>query len=344
MQQEESITLAYDLKSKLADHLRLGYRLRRTATSLESNQVISFNAVADNLIEGFCEKCSMENISTDIADRIASMEGLMDDLKRFIFGKKKEHIERRVDAEPGIITKLEWYQKEMPALLAAFEGNVGTVSVSGQYSPVFKDAGNLPKKLHKDNAEYKALYTASIAKVKKWEMYFGKVDSAFKPFLGSADRVDEFEATLAKLVKDQPDSYLPSFNQPSNDFLGYGRAPFADKSGFVFESPVPSGNPIQLDSPSKKSVADLISVVNDSIALMLLVEDATLDRKISEDATDPPTRGYLGMSEEIDNLVNRAVFYHPVYEENNTYVLENINHRMTYLVSALIHYLMKVLK
>jgi hypothetical protein len=344
MQREESVTLANDLKNKIHAHLRTGYGLRHSVASLESSQIISFNAVADSLTDGLANKCSMESISTGIADRIASMESLMVDLKRFIFSKKKEVVERKADPEPDIITKLEWYQNTLPGLLAAYEDREGSVTIAGQYSPVFSDASNLVKKLQKDNSEYKSIFTAAMAKVKKWEVYLSKVENDLKGFRGSNDRVEEFKTALAKLVKGQPDSYLPSFKQPAHDFLGYVNMSFTDDEGFIFESPAPAASAIDVELPSKKFITDLVKAVNDTLALCLLAEDATLDRVLSEDPTDPPTRGYLGLTREIDELVNQAMFYHPVYEENNTYALENINHRLTYLLSALIHYLMKVLK
>ncbi len=60
------------------------------------------------------------------------------------------------------------------------------------------------------------------------------------------------------------------------------------------------------------------------------------------DATDPPLRGYIDF-DTIDRLVANALFLSDTFEDLNIAIYENLQTRLEYLISGIVHYLKKVL-
>lgn len=156
----EEIALAESLKEHLSAHLIKGYSLRRQP-SLESDDVLAFNSVADHLMNGLVDACSMESLSTSIDERIVSMEGLLDKIKGFISGKKKEVAKERSEDDIHLWDKLKWVNEVLPELVKKFEEKEGSVTVIGRFSPVFSRFDSLATDLAGDVAEYRKMHTSA---------------------------------------------------------------------------------------------------------------------------------------------------------------------------------------
>lgn len=339
----QELVLAEDLKRKLTEHILLGLDIRKRNVSLESSEVISYNAVADSLMNGFVEVISVEGLEDSFDDKIASMESLLSDIKGFIF--KKKRVEKQIektDDELPFWKKQEWIEDGLMDLIDRYVEDGREVNVAAKYSAVLTDIDSLAARLKADTTIYKTMIADFEKNYSNQVRFMARVEKEFRPFIGSNDKVDEFEAVMKKLVAAQPPQHIARFKEPNKDFLGYGRRPFIVKDEFEYAPPTPAGNEKTVKSPTAKQL-DEIATQLVSISNLLLdvgvLEDVLV---LGLDATDPPTRGYLGESDVIDDCVNKARFYHPVFEAGNNDLVENINKRIIHVIDAVVHYLKKL--
>lgn len=339
----QELTLAEDLKRKLTEHILLGLDIRKRNVSLESSEVIGYNAVADSLMNGFVEVISVEGLEDSFDDKIASMESLLSDIKGFIFKKKKvEKQIEKTDDELPFWKKQEWIENDLMKLVDGYKEDGREIKVAAKYAAVLSDIDSLARRLKADSAAYMMMLTEFEMDYSKQVKFINRVEKEFKPFIGSNDKVEEFEAVIKKLVASQPPQYIAKFKEPNKDFLGYGRRPFVVKGEFEYAPPAPTGSDKTIKSPTKKQLEEIAAQLVAMAEVLLEVGIMEDELVLGLDATDPPTRGYIGESDDIDDCINNAKFYHPIFEAGNNDLVENINKRIIHVIDAVVHYLKKL--
>lgn len=337
------LVLAENLKEKLTEHIILGLNMQKRSVSLESKEAIGFNAVADSLLKGHCEVASMETTVTDLSGKITSMENLLAEIKNFIFKKKKveKQVEKTEDELP-FWKKQEWIENGLMDLVNSYVETNREVKVSAKYSAVLSDIDSLAKRLKADASVYKTMIAAFELNYNNQVKFIRRVENEFRPFIGSDDKLEAFEKVMSKLVASQPPQYITKFKEPNKDFLGYGNRSFIVDGEFEYSPPAPTGREMTVKAPTAKQLEDIATYLVEMANVLLDVDVLEDVLVLGLDATDPPTRGYLGKSDVIDDCVNNAKFYHPVFEAGNNDIVENINKRIIHVIDAVVHYLKKL--
>lgn len=344
----EEIVLAESLKEHLSAHLIKGYSLRRQ-TSLESADVLAFNSIADHLMNGLVDGCSMESFSTSIDERIVSMEGLLDKLKGFIFGKKKEAVKERSEDDIHLWDKLKWVNETLPELVKNFEEKEGSVTVIGRFSPAFSRFDSLSTDLAGDIAEYRKMHTSAKPAISKCASFMNKLDRDMKKFYGDTDKLEEFDKFVLDAIKNQPKGYIHSFKAPSRNFVAYSNASFVEfnkytkRDAFKWAPIKLSGPDVEISLPTKKQLDGLVGSLVSLSTLYFELFELNEELPMGVDGTDPPWRGYWDISDVLNDNADKLDFFHPVFEESNFIFLSDIRGRIEYLISALVHYLKKAL-
>ncbi|MNP89076.1 hypothetical protein D3C85_14760 [compost metagenome] len=346
--ENEELVLAEGLKEKLTAHLIKGYRLSQ-CTSLESNDIVNFNSIADHLTDGLAEQCSMEDFTSDIRERIVSMEGLLDKLKGFIFGKKKEAVKERSEDDIHLWDKLKWVNETLPKLVKNFEEKEGSVTVIERYSPAFSRFDSIATDLAGDIVEYRKMHTSAKPAISKCASFIDKLDRDMKKFYGNTDKLEEFDKFVLDAIKNQPKGYIHSFKAPSRNFVAYSNTPFVEfnkytkRDSFKWAPVKLSGREVEVNIPTKKQLDGLVDSLVGLSTLYFELFELNEELPIGVDGTDPPWRGYWNISDVLNDNADKLDFFHPVFEESNFIFLSDIRGRLEYLISALVHYLKKAL-
>lgn len=344
MREDVLVATATNVRDKLRQHLLRGYALKRQNISMESAEVIRFNAVADSLLDGFSETTSLESAGEDIHARIVAMEGLLSNIKGFLFRKKKmEKSKEHNEDDLPLWKKMEWIDKELPELLKTYVEHDKTVTVIERYAPMFQSFSNLPATLKADATAYRALAGAVKSDLEKSKKFMHDLEGKFDRFVGNVDHPEEFEKVLKDLIDKQPAGAADRFREPSRDFLAFGKTPFLDNGLFEYVTYVtPAKQSAEVCYLSDKDMAALVGALKElcdqHFALWMYVDEYPS----GVDATDPPLRGYIDF-DTIDRLVANALFLSDTFEDLNIAIYENLQTRLEYLISGIVHYLKKVL-
>jgi len=345
---QESMVLATDMYKRVRIQWLKGLALKSKVVSQEDfKDYIRYNAVSDCIIADFTPKASMEEFCADedLNKRVASLEGILDSLKNFIGAGKRQAIEaKKEEADDPFWNRLTWFQEDAKQLLEDYEQKVGTITIPRRYAP-FLNANDLGQAIKSDTVQYKALFTKCKPTLDKSKQFLEQVESKFSKFIGNADKLEEFIQVLKELEGKQFKGLSERFQESPHKFLGFNKKPFLSGTAFFYMSPkVHADAELVIHYPTNDKVESVFKELTLLCALYRTIDDYSEDYPMGVDPTDPPYRGYLSDSTEVQQACSNALYTYDVFDDNNRNFLTQLTDRMSDLINATIAYLEYVLK
>ncbi|ARV77287.1 hypothetical protein FDI21_gp118 [Pseudomonas phage Noxifer] len=347
------IAVAEDQLKRVRRCLLHGYKLRRPNLGMEQyGQVVRFNAVADSLLAEY-PSVSLEDYKSgeDIGKRVVSLEGLLDSIKRFILGGKKE-AEAKKENVP-FWQRLVWLDEEVEGLIEAYQDGSGQITIPKSYAPFFPANGKLAAALKADTTQYKSAFTKAKPELDRMKAFLADIERQFKPFYGEPtdEKAVQFAKVLqginAKCTRGLADKWVDT----GYNYLGWGKEPFLSvspstgKKMFYYDPGLPNeSGPITLPRPSKSELVAMVRELKTLCEVYAVVEQYNDDGGLMGlDFTDPPIRGYYDYP-EVDDVLSNALWGMEIYDEFGYYFIRQLEERIACLGEAMIVYLEVVLK
>lgn len=292
-------------------------------------------------------------------------EGFVDGLKRLV--GLKPTATRTSPPQPTRTSqpkKVSAWGEILPWLESALDDPKGTLAnqiesdtnviISADFAPYFlrgsRQVTDVLKEVSSDANAYNGLATKNMPQAMKIFHFMRdavKEMDAFVDKYPQGDAPEEYMKMMNRLISKQPKSVIETFQEPSVDFLGYGRTPFALKTHrLIFvepQRPRPSTVTIVLPRLSPKEAADLLATLK---VLYQLAENisAFVDAFPVIDFTDQPTRAYIrDLSPEQDKQLSQFKYAHQDEYDNSITLYDNVGSRAFHLALAYAHYLKKSL-
>lgn len=345
MRDTEIITLAKETQKRVRKHLIQGYRLRRQGLGLEQyNDIVRYNAVADNILGEFTTLISVEDYSgtEDLNKRVVSLEGLLDRIKGFLAGKKKEAVNK--PKVRSLYDRMEWLNNEVGDLLDTYTEREGNVTIPKSYAGFFTGKGPLSAQLKSDVDQYESLFNKAKSELNRQKSIMRDIGRKFERFVGNVSHRDEFVKLLKEIDNKQTKGLAAKFSNPSHKFMGFGKEPFFDRGKFEYTAPdVTSVVEIKLPYPSKDELASFVLQLRVLCEFYAIADDYASDYPMGIDPTDPPLRGYMD-DDEVQEFVNRSCYMMEVFEDYNGNFPDQLVDRIAELFTAMTVYLEHVLK
>lgn len=353
MKHHEAIAVAKDLKERIKTHLDKGEVLLKLQPGLEQyKEVIQFNAVADDILTTYGGKkvtVSNEDFSENsVQVRVVSMESLLGDIARFIRGRNKKpktpEVAREYKAYETMVQKFQWLATTSTELIDKYEPKQGTVKLGSSIGAYFSgDPKTLFKDFKADADVYLAVRRSVETGIKPAITHMREFTKGLDRFIGDADREAEFIKYIKPFITKEPKPFAETFRPPNHHFLAIGKV----DDWFTTRQGTPDGfthdrKEAKLPYPSKEQLVDLHGIAVRLASISMGVESITYEIPLGLDFTDPPFRGYSDNT-EVQELVSKSTFFEPVFDEEHTNVVYNLDVAVASVASALVDYLRKVL-
>lgn len=321
--------------------LRQGKRLQRGhVLQRPFREMVLFTHQANQLL-GTTINVSLENFTDPevLNEQVVSLEGLFSGLKKLFKSNEKASTAEPVNEEQ-IWEAIDYIEDAVQRYKepGSYSPTGDTVTVAARYAPFFNGV-KLANRLSQDLIQYKGLFTKSKPTLDKALQHHTRTERAFRPFIGDANRLDAFKKVFGEAVRTQPSGLLQVFKEPTHAFMGYGKTSFVNDNAFDHrDTRVTPGTPLTVHVLDKTEFKVFLGSLVDLVALFEDVSEYEADYPMGLDASDPPLRGYMGEDDELDDLVNRANFLHPVFDDNNSYFIQQLVYRLERLIIAMVHY------
>jgi hypothetical protein len=277
---------------------------------------------------------------------VVSNEGIFDGIKQFF---KKRGTEKASKNTPEVGERFndlqQWYMNEFEKNYKEYAPTGDTVEMSNIHAPFFANQNgalfdDLVGRLDADIKAYTTLIKTTKPVFDRACRHLQDTAKKFDAFTGDADRLEEFVKVFEAAVKTQPELMAAVFREPSHEFMGYGKGGFvADKHTFNDSAPKYSiKGSVAVPVLTKEKLTAFVKAVS---ALSDISHDLFMinnDAPLGLDFTDPPTRGYSD-DDQVQDLTNKAHFFHPVFEEGNTDLYLGLVARVDALLYAMLVYL-----